>query len=91
MVMNEKGQMRTILIVVVIVIVLGLSAYFVVKGLSSSTGKVITNNGFTDNAAADNNANRITTPARAANTNPNLTSNNLAKTSITGDAITEGQ
>ncbi len=69
--------MRTLLIIVAVVIVLGLLTYFVVNGLGSSTGKVIANNGITYNVIAHDD--KVTSPARAANTNPTLPSDNSAR------------
>jgi hypothetical protein len=70
MITNKKGKARTVLVVIAILIVLGLLTYFVVKGLSHSTGNVITNNGITYNVIA--NDERVTAPAKAASTNPDL-------------------
>lgn len=74
MIINKKGKARTILVIIAIIIVLGLLTYFIIKGFSSSTGNVITNNGITYNVIA--NDDKVTTPAKAANTNPDLLSDN---------------
>jgi flagellar basal body-associated protein FliL len=71
MVIDKKRRIEIILIIIAIIIVLGLFAYFAIKG-ESSTGKVIFNNIFIDNVIANDDA--VTTPARAVNTNFNLTS-----------------
>ncbi len=71
MVMKKKKRMGTILLITAIIIVLGLSTYFFIKELYP-TGNVVAK-------VADNDMiSKITTPAKAANTNPILTSNNSA-------------
>lgn len=71
---NKKRRLLTILIVVAMIIVLCLLAYFVIKGLPSSTGKVVDNDGITYSVIA--NDDRVTMPAKAADTNPDLSSYN---------------
>ena len=68
MAMNKKRKTRTILLVIAIVIVLALLTFFVIKGVASSTGKVITNNGILNNVIKDS----ITIPPRAVENSPNF-------------------
>ena len=77
--MNKKRRVGVILIIAVIIILLSLSVYFVIRGLSPSTG----------NAVADNDLiSRITTPARAVDAGLDLTNYNLTRTPATDNAIT---
>ena len=78
MIMNKKGQAGIILIIAAIFIILGLSAYFIIKELSPQTGMVVANNDINDVIKE-----RITTVSEAVQNSPTLPSNNPTETSIT--------
>lgn len=62
--------MKTGIIIVAIIIILSLSAYFVIKELSSTTGNVISDKDIIG---------KITIPGKAVDTNPILPHDNSTK------------
>jgi hypothetical protein len=70
MILNKKGQIGTILIIIAIVAVLAGGTYLLVKNASPTTGNAVANsNGLTGNAVAGND-NAAATTNTAATTNP---------------------
>lgn len=85
---NKKGQVGIILIIAAIIIIVGLSAFFIIRG-SHSTGNVIANNtenGITGNTIAGNNNTNTGVTNINASINQNSSNSNITSTSSGGSA-----